>query len=241
MIAVLLVIVCSYSLAAAAVHVASRFGVSREPRAKHFVLLAGNHQLQMEWYMRSLQWHARWFGKEVRVTVVNHGSEDETMDIARLFARSGMDVRFRGNMPAANGAGWEGSGKSGSEPNMAGNNSAERQDSAGTRLPLSKWQRFRLMVNKRSGSERTAIDSGAGGEGASRDGSSGTGDEGASRDGGLGRGDEGAGRDGSSGTGSDCKESSHLYWMTQSGIVTDREQAVLVDLRDPEHISKLPL
>ena len=61
----------------------------------HYVLIAGNEQLQMEWYMRSLRRFSHFTGREVKVTVVDHGSEDETIGIARFFARYGMKVDIK--------------------------------------------------------------------------------------------------------------------------------------------------
>ncbi|MBP3966905.1 hypothetical protein [Paenibacillus lignilyticus] len=94
MIPVLLWIFGCYALAAAAVHAVSALTWRRERHIKHYVLIAGNEQLQMEWYMRSLRRFSHFTGTEVKVTVVDRGSEDETMSIARCFAKRGMNVHF---------------------------------------------------------------------------------------------------------------------------------------------------
>ncbi|SDX28203.1 hypothetical protein [Paenibacillus sp. CF384] len=94
MIPVLLWIFGCYALAAAAVHAVSALTWRRERHIKHYVLIAGNEQLQMEWYMRSLRRFSHFTGTEVKVTVVDRGSEDETMSIARCFAKHGMNVHF---------------------------------------------------------------------------------------------------------------------------------------------------
>ena len=51
-------------------------------------------------------------GREVKVTVVDHGSEDETIGIARFFARYGMKVDIKSGAPLASTLGGaEGSSK----------------------------------------------------------------------------------------------------------------------------------
>lgn len=92
MIAVLLWIVGCYALVAAAVHAASRVRSQGERKKRHYVLVAGNEQLRMEWYLQSLQYFSYFTGTEVKVTVIDNGSEDETMRIVRVFATEGMDV-----------------------------------------------------------------------------------------------------------------------------------------------------
>jgi hypothetical protein len=210
MITVLLWVVVCYALAAAAVHTASRLNWKREPQVKHFVLIAENHQMQMEWYIRSLQWYSLRFGKEVRVTVVNQGSEDETMDIARFFARSGMDIRFAGG---ESGADFETQEKiKGSVSGGSGDLRTREYGQAGSgemRAPISKWQRFRLGMKRRKAYRRERNIAGTEAH--------------------------------HNGRGNDAEASTHLYWMTKQGIVTDKEHAVLVDLRDPGELTKLPL
>ena len=55
MIPVLLWIVGCYALAAVAVHAALVLSSGQSRDVLHYVLIAGNEQLQMEWYMRSLR------------------------------------------------------------------------------------------------------------------------------------------------------------------------------------------
>ncbi|MFD0714950.1 hypothetical protein [Paenibacillus sp. GCM10027626] len=93
MIAILLWVLGCYALCAIAVHTAFRNTRQRkQDDIKHYILVAGNEQQQMEWYMRSLARYARECGQEVRVTIVDRCSKDDTIQIARCFARRGMDI-----------------------------------------------------------------------------------------------------------------------------------------------------
>lgn len=90
MIPTLLWILGFYAAAAAWAHWAYRrsAGASR----RHYVLVAGNHQLQIEGYIRALQRHARRTGKEIGITVVLDESTDETGAILEKFARGGTNI-----------------------------------------------------------------------------------------------------------------------------------------------------
>lgn len=88
-------IVGFYAAAAAFAHWTIRKGSSGERR--HYVLVAGNHQMQIEWYIRALQQFSRRTGTEIGITVVLDQSSDETGKILEYFARSdaGIDwVRY---------------------------------------------------------------------------------------------------------------------------------------------------
>ncbi|CAH1193044.1 hypothetical protein PAECIP111893_00374 [Paenibacillus plantiphilus] len=95
MIPILFWIFGCYALAAAAVHAYTALAMKRCSVTKHYVLIAGNEGLHMEMYMRCLRRFSQVTGTLVRVTVLNQGCEDETMGIVRCFARRGMDVRVR--------------------------------------------------------------------------------------------------------------------------------------------------
>ncbi|QYR22102.1 hypothetical protein KZ483_03500 [Paenibacillus sp. sptzw28] len=233
MIPVLLWIVGCYALAAAAVHAASALSWRRGNDVKHYVLIAGNQQLQMEWYMRSLRRFSHFTGTEVKVTVIDRGSEDETIGIARYFSRYGMNVNIAAEPLFMSGRSWfEGEGlmpgnKSSDEHRRAEayssfdrpvvaqadeNNAAhcesgfrpERRSSA-----WARWQRFLTSWGRRGrrikpGEDEDSTD--------------------VERDRRF------------------IMEPSHLMWMLQAeGIVTEPEHAVLVDLREPADLSKLPL
>jgi hypothetical protein len=81
----LLWIIGFYAAAAAFAHWTIRRGSSGNRR--HYVLVAGNHQMQIEWYIRALQQFSRRTGMEIGITVVLDQSSDETGKIMERFAR----------------------------------------------------------------------------------------------------------------------------------------------------------
>ncbi|RAP73943.1 hypothetical protein [Paenibacillus montanisoli] len=225
MIPVLFWIFGCYALAAAAVHAVSALTWRRERLVKHYVLVAGNHQLQMEWYMRSLRRFSHFTGTEVKVTVVDRGSEDETMSIARCFARHGMDVHFHSSAtpneqsrlpetlsrPASVKAHEAAGGQSGKglEGHINGQE-GQKEDAGGLSRKVhahgpsesspTKWHRFRAKLWK-SGERRPSARSGK----------------------------------------SKKLDPTNLLWMLQAeGIVSVKDHTVLVDLQNPDDLSKLP-
>ena len=62
--------------------------------SRHYVLVAGNHQLQIEGYIRALQQFSRRTGTDVGITVVLDRSTDETSDIVKLMAREDSGLRW---------------------------------------------------------------------------------------------------------------------------------------------------
>jgi hypothetical protein len=135
MIPVFLWIVCCYTLAAVSVHAAYRIHSGRKRKGRHYVLVAGNQQLQMEWVILSLRWFSRRTGTEVKITVIDGGSEDETLAIAEHFAKAYGGVRVR----RAEGQGYwrhEGYAAEGADGDrwsypMAGNDADERSQGGG--------------------------------------------------------------------------------------------------------------
>ncbi|SEN64321.1 hypothetical protein [Paenibacillus sp. OV219] len=222
MIPVLLWIFGCYALAAAAVHAAYALTWKRQ-RVQHYVLIAGNHQLQMEWYMRSLRRFSHFTGTEVKVTVVDRGSQDDTMGIARCFARMGMNVDFhsgigqnehtstlvdtRGRFASVRGraaantaeerSGKEALSSSDSQKTVRAIHTNGQKPYTSHGHGLSKWQRFRVSLWK-SRKPKAKRQSAA-------------------------------------------VEPTNLLWMLQAeGIVSAKDHAVLIDLRDPADLSKLP-
>jgi hypothetical protein len=59
----------------------------------HYVLVAGNHQMQIEGYIRALQQYSRRTGTDIGITVVLDRSSDDTGAIMERLARgsSGID------------------------------------------------------------------------------------------------------------------------------------------------------
>ncbi|MFC5528972.1 hypothetical protein [Cohnella yongneupensis] len=90
MIPELLLIFGFYVAAAVWAHWAYRksAGASR----RHYVLVAGNHQTQIEGYVRGLQRYSRRTGTEIGITVVLEDSSDETGAIMEKFARGNAGI-----------------------------------------------------------------------------------------------------------------------------------------------------
>lgn len=81
----LLWIIGIYAAAAAFTHwlIRSRSGEER----RQYVLVAGNHQMQLEGYVRAIQQFSRRSGTDIGITVVLEQSTDDTRQIAELLAR----------------------------------------------------------------------------------------------------------------------------------------------------------
>ncbi|PWW08364.1 hypothetical protein DFQ01_10185 [Paenibacillus cellulosilyticus] len=87
MISLIALVLGSYVLAALSVHLIRYYGRSNHAsRSRHYVLYARNEATRMEWFLRSINWFAHRSGTDVRVTVVDCGSSDETFAIVGHFA-----------------------------------------------------------------------------------------------------------------------------------------------------------
>ncbi|MBM7566486.1 glycosyltransferase family A protein [Paenibacillus sacheonensis] len=231
MIAVLLCIVGCYVLAAAVIFILAAMRRGRERSAKHYVLLAGNEGQRMEWYMRSLHRFSHLTGTDVKVTVVDNGSKDDTLRIARVFAKRGMDVRVHAGgdvmFEGQNGSGQVEAGSADAGSSASAQNAVRAEEKAGR---SGNWQRLRAIWRWRVGD---GADNEARATGTWSDGLRQGGIEGADR-GGI------EGKDGEARVGDEA-EPTHLLWVLQAeGIVSVKEQAVLIDLRNPADLSKLP-
>ncbi|MEV5029671.1 hypothetical protein [Paenibacillus sp. LPE1-1-1.1] len=98
----LLLVIGCYALAALSVHLAYRIWRRRQQSSKHYVLVAGDRQKNMEWYVRSLFYFSRRMGKDVRLTIVDRGVTDETLAIVERLARDGKEVRVHTKGTAPN-------------------------------------------------------------------------------------------------------------------------------------------
>lgn len=91
-------ILFSYGLAAAMVHLVHGQYRRMQPKARkrmHYVLVTHNHEQQMEWYLRALDWYGRWRGDSVKVTVLDEASDDNTIAIVeRLKHQEGMELNL---------------------------------------------------------------------------------------------------------------------------------------------------
>ncbi|MBB6732266.1 hypothetical protein [Cohnella zeiphila] len=93
MLAELLGIIAVYALAVLYAHwVASH---RSKAEASRYVLVAGNHQAQIEGYLRSMQAYSRRSGTDLAITVLLRNSSDETQPIVEKFARHSSDVEWR--------------------------------------------------------------------------------------------------------------------------------------------------
>ncbi|REK69557.1 hypothetical protein [Paenibacillus paeoniae] len=90
---ILLIIGC-YAIAALFVHLAFWIGRRRSRSEKHYVLIAGQTQKNMEWYLRMLHAFSRWIGRDIRLTVVDDGASKETLAIVERWKRSGRQVQI---------------------------------------------------------------------------------------------------------------------------------------------------
>lgn len=87
MISLIALVLGSYVLAALSVHLLRYYGrSSHTSRSRHYVIYARNEETRMEWFLRSIHWFAHRSGTDVRVTVVDCGSSDETFAIVGHFA-----------------------------------------------------------------------------------------------------------------------------------------------------------
>lgn len=98
----LLAIIGCYAFAALAVRLAAR----RLPGWRdgtHVVLFAGNQGQRVEWYLRRLRrWSLR-TGRDVRITLVDCGSTDDTAAIAERFEAGAVAVVRSGEIAEAEG------------------------------------------------------------------------------------------------------------------------------------------
>lgn len=87
--------ISSYTLCALLVHAAHYYYKDKGSPEKHIVLVTRNNQLELEWVIRSLRLFAWIRGQALRITLVDQGSQDDTVWIAEHFAgRCSEGVRF---------------------------------------------------------------------------------------------------------------------------------------------------
>ncbi|AZN38532.1 hypothetical protein [Paenibacillus albus] len=232
MIPVLLWIFGCYALAVAAVHAAYALTWKRQRDVQHYVLIAGNHQLQMEWYMRSLRRFSHFTGTEVKVTVVDRGSQDETLGIARYFARMGMNVDFHSSAMQNE--------PTGSVMHTRGRFASVKGHAAeatGDERSGKEAVRSDLQQNADKGPKPDVKAQGPDAEGKKPNARNGHGPSKWQRF----RVSLGKSRKLRVKKQSASVEPTNLLWMLQAeGIVSAKDHAVLIDLRNPADLSKLP-
>ncbi|WP_055106068.1 glycosyltransferase family A protein [Paenibacillus ihumii] len=47
----------------------------------HYILVAYNHENQIEWYLRALMWYSCLSAQSLRITILDEGSQDDTLAI----------------------------------------------------------------------------------------------------------------------------------------------------------------
>ncbi|MFX3631587.1 MAG: hypothetical protein ACE3L7_02605 [Candidatus Pristimantibacillus sp.] len=90
MIGILLAVVGCYALVAALVHLAHWISVGKKRVRKHYVLVAHDQHMNMEWFLRSFFAFSRRMGTDVKLTVVDEGSTDQTTDIVERLGHRGV-------------------------------------------------------------------------------------------------------------------------------------------------------
>ncbi|MGO4110629.1 hypothetical protein [Paenibacillus sp. YAF4_2] len=105
LIAILLLVIGCYALAAASVHVAYRLRRGKTRESKHYVLVAHDQHMRMEMYLRQFSSYSRRMGTDVHLTVVDGHSADQTTQIVerlsegnkniKVFADEGLEKRMR--------------------------------------------------------------------------------------------------------------------------------------------------
>lgn len=249
MLAEFLCIAAVYAFAVVYAH-----GVARrrsEALEHHYVLVAGNHEDRIEWYMRALQSYSRRSGTDVRVTVVLEESGDGTGTIVEKFSR-GWDAGVawqrggREDLKAATGMERSYRGVAGFRKDAAGarNGIESRGENSDDSAGITRAQEEGHEAVADTGSSVEAVAGFRKGAEVSRD--PGAGPETAA--------DDGNGADGQAGFGSGGEREALQGEGTDSGgrwraerragdgaDGRDRSQTVWVELSKEEDLKRLPL
>jgi hypothetical protein len=98
MVAQLIWIAAVYASAVVLVHILHHRKHAREVmrtgKRLHYILITRNHEAVIEGYIRMLAFHAFWTGILYQVTLLDDGSEDETLAIASKLACGGSAINF---------------------------------------------------------------------------------------------------------------------------------------------------
>ncbi|MFD2615547.1 hypothetical protein [Paenibacillus gansuensis] len=82
----LLWIIGIYGFCAVLVHGFHRFWKRRAAKERHYIIVTHNNQQLIEWYMGSLFLFSFLKGEEIKVTIADEGSTDDTIPIAERLA-----------------------------------------------------------------------------------------------------------------------------------------------------------
>ncbi|AZK45904.1 hypothetical protein [Paenibacillus lentus] len=93
-------VLLSYGVAGLIVHLLHNRQLRDKPnlcKQVHYILVAHNHEKQMEWYLRALLWYSCLRAQSLRVTILDEGSQDDTLAIIeRMKYANGMDLTVIG-------------------------------------------------------------------------------------------------------------------------------------------------
>ncbi len=216
---ILLLVACCYAVAAAAVHLIHRSRKGKRETGKHYVWVAEGRQPNMEWYVRSLYAYSRRTGEDVRLTIVDCGMAEETRIIAERLAFEGKALTFCGES-VSNPAGVEASGARESI------HSANRETQLGTQLETKDAVEDPIMEKKPQPARVIGAPHGSPANSRQVSGS-------------LEETEPEQRQKGKRFLEGDSD--TQLLWRLQSeGIITRADQTVLIDLQNPEDLSKLP-
>ncbi|GGG84379.1 hypothetical protein [Paenibacillus radicis (ex Gao et al. 2016)] len=96
MVGILLVVVGCYALVAALVHLTYWLKRDRVRVSKHYVLVAHNQHMRMEWLVRSFYAFSRRMGTDAKLTVVDASSMEQTAEIVDRLEQGGGSVFVHG-------------------------------------------------------------------------------------------------------------------------------------------------
>lgn len=91
MVAGILLIIGSYSLAAIGVHWAYYFNRSLRSGRKNVVLIVRNNEKNIEWAVRSLLFYSWMRGRDICIYFLDEGSTDDSMKIAERFIKHSVN------------------------------------------------------------------------------------------------------------------------------------------------------
>jgi ABC-type sulfate transport system substrate-binding protein len=92
LIAILLLVIGCYALAAASVHVAYRLRRGKTRESKHYVLVAHDQHMKMEMFIRQFSAYSRRMGTDVHLTVVDGHSADQTAQIIERLREGNRNI-----------------------------------------------------------------------------------------------------------------------------------------------------
>lgn len=100
MLGILLLVIGCYASAALLVHVIFRLSGGAGRAASHYVFIGDQRQRNMEWHLRVLQSFSRWMGKNIALTVIDRGLNEESRAIVERWKYSGKEVTLHDMGPS---------------------------------------------------------------------------------------------------------------------------------------------